>query len=93
MKSRILARLVPVFLLVFLSSCTDEQIGVIRIETQSVYTERVECEYILNIRSKKIHKITCGTAARIHDENRRYYEGTADTLIDEGYSFCGNCHK
>lgn len=50
-------------------------------------------EYILNTRTKKIHKCTCGTAELIHEENRRYYEGEADALFDDGYSFCGNCFK
>ena len=93
MRKCISALLVTVFLLGFLSACTDEPITVVRIEPQSVCTERVQEEYVLNIRSKKIHKITCGTGARIHDENRRYYEGAADALINEGYSFCGNCFR
>ncbi len=53
----------------------------------------VQKEYILNISTKKIHKCTCGTAALIHEENRQLYEGAPDALIDEGYSFCGNCFK
>ena len=93
MKKCISALLATVFLLCLLSACTDEPITVVHIETQSVCTEGVQEEYVLNIRSKKIHKITCGTAALIHDENRQNYEGVARVLIEEGYSFCGNCFR
>ena len=47
--------------------------------------------FVLNKRSKKIHKTTCGTGALIAAENRRVYKGTMDTLLDQGYTVCGNC--
>ena len=49
--------------------------------------------YILNVRSKKIHKYTCGTAELIYRENRREYFGDIDELYDEGYTTCGNCFR
>lgn len=49
--------------------------------------------YILNIKSKKIHKKACGTARLISPENREIYTGDINYLIDTGYSKCGNCLK
>ena len=84
---------VAVFFFLLFNSCAKEEIILIRSEPEREYTESVQDEYILNTRSKKIHKITCGTAALIHDENRQNYEGVARVLIEEGYSFCGNCFR
>lgn len=78
---------------VFLPFQEREAPAVVRWETQPSYTEAVEEAYILNTRSKKIHKTTCGTAALIHEENRRGYEGNPEPLFEEGYSYCGNCYK
>lgn len=47
--------------------------------------------YILNTDSKKFHDPDCGTVKRISDENREYYTGTAEELVDMGYTPCGNC--
>ncbi len=47
--------------------------------------------YILNTNSKKIHKISCGTARLIKTENREEYKGDICDLFEIGYSKCGNC--
>ena len=59
-------------------------------EIEICETEQAE-EYILNINSKKIHRTTCGTGARIKEKNRRRYEGTLEDLFQKGYTTCGNC--
>lgn len=49
--------------------------------------------HILNTNSKKIHKITCGSAKLILPENRQTYNDNISKLYDQGYSKCGNCFK
>ena len=48
-------------------------------------------KYVLNIESKKIHTVSCGTGARISAPKRRIYEGNIYTLLDQGYTRCGLC--
>ena len=50
-----------------------------------------ETTYILNTNTKKFHLPTCGSAQKIHDENRETWEGSRDDLIQQGYSPCGQC--
>ena len=56
-------------------------------------TEEKSEKYVLNIRSKKIHKTTCGTGGLILPENRDVYEGDIEDLYKMGYTQCGNCFK
>ncbi len=56
-------------------------------------TERKNTKYILNIRSKKIHKTTCRTGDLILPENREIYVGYIEDLYEKGYTECGNCFK
>lgn len=83
-----------IVLLFSLSACTEEKnSSPIVFRESAVSTIPFREEYILNTSTKKIHKTTCGTAALIHEENRQLHEGATDALLDEGYSFCGNCFK
>ncbi len=56
-------------------------------------TEVQSEKFVLNIRSKKIHKTTCGTGDLILPENRDVYEGDIEELYKMGYTQCGNCFK
>ena len=47
--------------------------------------------FVLNKRSKKIHKTTCGTGNLIAPKNRDVYKGSMDVLCEQGYTTCGNC--
>ncbi len=47
--------------------------------------------YILNNNTKKFHRTDCKSAAEISESNREEYTGTAEELIDKGYSACGIC--
>ncbi len=64
-------------------------------ETEIIYSsntsDELETGYILNIRTKKIHKKTCGTARQISPENRKDYLGDIDSLLKSGYTRCKNC--
>ena len=43
--------------------------------TEFVPLMQTETEYILNTKSKKIHKTSCGTAGLMNPCNRQEYEG------------------
>ena len=47
--------------------------------------------YILNTGSKKFHESDCDSADEILSSNKEYYTGTAEELMEKGYSPCGNC--
>lgn len=49
--------------------------------------------YVLNIKSQKTHKTTCGTGDLILPENRKIYKGNIDDLLEDGYTKCGNCFR
>ena len=49
--------------------------------------------YVLNKRSKKIHKLDCGTGDLIDPKNRSTYTGSIDDLLQNGYTTCGNCFR
>ena len=47
--------------------------------------------YILNTKTKKIHKSICSNAKTIGEGNRQNYTGSLDELTDNGYTACGTC--
>lgn len=48
-------------------------------------------DYVLNNSTKKFHYPSCSSAAKIKEENKGYFEGTREELINDGYSPCGIC--
>jgi len=50
-------------------------------------------EYVLNTKSKRIHKPDCGSVNTIAAHNRKQHQGAIDELLDEGYQTCGSCFK
>lgn len=49
------------------------------------------CDYVLNVNSKKFHLPSSSCVDRIKEENRDYYIGTKEELIADKYSPCGIC--
>ena len=72
----------------FMNSC-DENFT--EPETVVLSTQETATQYVLNANSKKIHKPSCGTGARIKPINRKTYSGNIDDLFKKGYTTCGNC--
>lgn len=50
-----------------------------------------EGEYVLNIKTKKIHLPTCSSVDDMHPGNRRDYIGETASLLGQGYTTCGSC--
>ena len=97
------AFIVVILVSIFFSliACCDENktlYGIELVETnyieqsgESVVCEKVVTTYILNVKSKKIHKVTCGTGGLMLPENRKVYKGEVEDLYRQGYTKCGNC--
>lgn len=61
------------------------------IESPGTSTENT-FDYVLNTNSMKIHYPGCESVEKMNPTNRQDYTGDLQTLIDQGYSPCGNCH-
>lgn len=48
--------------------------------------------YILNIDSGKFHYPECSSVKRMKESNKKYFYGTRDEAIKNGYTPCGNCN-
>lgn len=48
-------------------------------------------DYVLNTNTKKFHYPSCYSVSKINAENKEFYTGTRENLINSGYSPCGNC--
>lgn len=51
----------------------------------------IQAIYIINISTKKFHFATCGQGKATKEENKEYYDGSRENLIDEGYAPAGCC--
>ena len=49
-------------------------------------------QYILNTGTRKFHKPSCGSGKKMKEENREEYIGSAEALIEQGYSPCKACN-
>lgn len=63
-------------------------------ETTSLVAEEPadEYSYILNTSSMVFHKPNCGSVKTMSDKNKQSYTGTRESVVDMGYSACGNCN-
>lgn len=63
-------------------------------ETTSLVAEEPadEHSYILNTSSMVFHKPGCGSVKTMSDKNKQSYTGTRESVVDMGYSACGNCN-
>lgn len=64
------------------------------VETSRTYNDKshnVESEYILNTSSKKIHRPDCSAVNKMSKKNKKYFEGTLEEAIDDGYDKCQMC--
>ena len=59
-------------------------------EEEQYYTEVLD--FILNTRSMKFHTMDCPRAADISAQNRDYFRGTRQELLDMGYTPAQECN-
>ena len=53
--------------------------------------DTVSFTYTLNTKTKKFHDPGCSGAASISPDNRDSFTGDRQTLLDQGYTPCGQC--
>lgn len=51
-----------------------------------------EYSYVLNTNSKRFHKPDCKSVPKMKEENKDYYTGSREELIQKGYKPCGSCN-
>ena len=56
-------------------------------------SSREDCDYILNIHTKKIHLPDCSSVKAMDEDNMAFYKGEQKTLLQWGYTPCGNCMR
>ncbi len=50
-----------------------------------------ETTYVLNTNTKKVHLPSCSSAAKIAAKNYDESNDSLETILDQGYTRCGNC--
>ena len=50
-----------------------------------------EKNYVLNTKTKRIHRETCSSVSSINEANKKVYYGTKKSLTEQGYRPCGTC--
>ena len=50
---------------------------------------REDCDYILNIHTKKIHLPDCSSVKSMDEDNMAFYKGDEDSLLSQGYTPAG----
>ena len=53
--------------------------------------ENVTSDYVLNTNTKKFHKPDCTSVSQMKEKNKKYFSGTREEVISQGYEPCGNC--
>ena len=60
-------------------------------DAEGVDSSEIEANYVCNEGSRKFHIPTCESVEKMHEKNKRYYEGTREELISMKYEPCGAC--
>ncbi len=71
---------------------TEESTEIATEETTEETTEDAGRDYILNTNTMRFHYPDCKSADKIKEENKAFFHGTREELIEDGYKSCGNCH-
>lgn len=50
-----------------------------------------DCDYVLNVHTKKIHLPSCSVLNNMKEDNKAYYKGVKEELMEDGYDTCGSC--
>lgn len=60
-------------------------------ETQSITVSSNINEYVLNIKTKKVHLSDCRYVDAMSDSNKEVIEGSLQEILDEGFDACKVC--
>lgn len=51
----------------------------------------VGTDYIINTNTGKFHYPSCSSVKQMNESNKKFYNGSSDDLVSQGYSPCGRC--
>lgn len=51
----------------------------------------ISADYVLNTNTKKFHYPSCSSVSDMKPENTRYFTGSREDVITQGYKPCGRC--
>lgn len=61
------------------------------VTTESSLTQTEAADYVLNTNTKRFHYPDCKSVTDMKENNKQYYHGSREDLINQGYKACGNC--
>ena len=61
-------------------------------ENQSITVSSNINEYVLNIKTKKVHLSDCRYVDDMNDSNKEVIEGSLQEILDEGFDACKVCN-
>lgn len=51
-----------------------------------------DADYVLNINSSKFHYPSCPSVDLMNESNKRFFAGTRDEVLEQGFDPCQNCN-
>lgn len=69
----------------------DYATGNNHLDTEYDPIDPADADYVLNNGSKKFHLPSCDAVMEMNANNREYYVGPREKLIERGYTPCGGC--
>lgn len=60
-------------------------------QTEPTAGDDTQHEYVLNTKTKKVHRPTCSSVTDMNENNKQTYTGTLAELTAQGYDPCGSC--
>lgn len=61
-------------------------------QSVAMETQEINADYILNMTTKKFHRIDCVCVKRMCEKNKGYYIGKREELLCEGFVPCRSCY-
>ena len=69
----------------------ERAVPALETEPDTTAEQEPEVRYIANTNTKKFHEPTCSSVKDMKEENKWYFTGTRDELIEQGYQPCKRC--
>ena len=72
---------------------TAKQVGRDDLSQEADKVEQIldQC-YVVNINTKKFHYPYCSSVDKTKEKNKWYYQGTSESLVNQGYIPCSVCN-
>ena len=72
---------------------TTKQVGRDDLSQEDDKAEQIlDQSYVVNINTKKFHYSYCSSVDKMKEKNKWYYQGTSESLVNQGYIPCSVCN-